>query len=108
MPVHDSAGSFQHVPVDVGPVGQEVAYPFRMEIGPLQWPIEVAVGERQKEVAKAGRIENIGVMQCRQARQRLLQTEFLIASAQFVERLAAAGFHFASVSKKILDADAAV
>ena len=69
---------------------------------------EVTVGETQQQVAKAGRIENIGVEQRRQASHCLLQAEFLVASGQFVERLAAAGFRLLAVREDIVNADATV
>ena len=74
----------------------------------LRWSEEVTVGETQQQVAKASRIEHIGVEQRRQASHCLLKAEFLVESGQFVECLASAGFRLTAVSKDIFDTDATV
>ncbi len=61
VPAQDRAGPVQHVSVDVGPISQKVANPIRMDVSARQWGKEVSVCETQQEVAKAGRIENVGV-----------------------------------------------
>ncbi len=67
-----------------------------------------ADGETQEQVAKAGRIEDIGVEQRRRSGHRLLQAELLVARGQFVERLAAAGRRLAAPGEDIVGADATV
>ena len=108
VPVHDRAGPVEHIRVYIGPVGEKVAFPFRMDVGAPQWSEEVTVSETQQQVAKAGRIESIGVEQRRQASHYLLKSELLVESGQFVECLAPAGFRLVAVSKDVLDADATV
>ena len=106
--VHDRAGPVQHDLGYLRPVDQKAPCPFRMDAGAPQWREQISVGETQQQVAKAGRIEDIGVKQRRQSSHCLLQAEFLVASGQFVKGLAAAGFGFAAVVKDILDTDATV
>lgn len=52
--VHDRAGPVQDAWVDVGPVGQKAAHPFRMNVRAPKRRIEIPVGEAQQKVAKAG------------------------------------------------------
>ena len=79
-----------------------------MDVGAPQWRKEIPVGETQQQIAKAGRIENVCVKQRLQANHRLLQTEFLVASSQFIECLMAARFCFSAELKNVLNADAPV
>lgn len=108
VPVHDRPGSVQYGRVDIGPVGQKVAGPLRVDVAVPQRCKQIAVRKAQQQVAKARGVENIGVQQRRQAIHCLLQAEFLVASGQFIKRFAAAGFRLAPVSKDILQADATV
>ena len=104
VPVHDRAGSFQHVHREIGPVRENATYPLRMDVHAPSRRIEVLVGQSQKKIPKAGRIEDVGVEQRRWKGHRLLQAEFLIRGSQFVQRLAATGFGLATVVKDVLGA----
>ena len=43
--VHHCSCPVQHAGVDVGPVGQKTACPFRMDVGAPKRRVEIAVGE---------------------------------------------------------------
>ena len=107
VPVHDRAGSFQHVHREIGPVRENATYPLRMDVHAPSRCMEVLVGQSQEKIPKAGRIEDVGVKQRRGKGHRLLQAEFLIHGSQFVQRLAATGFGLAAVVKDVLGTDAA-
>ena len=66
LPIHDRAGSLQHAGVNVGTVGQKAPHPLSMDVGAPKRNIQVPVGQTQKNIPKAGRIEDVGVQQRRQ------------------------------------------
>ena len=61
MPVHYRPGSIQNVIREIGTVRQNAPHPLGVDVHAPKGRIQVLVGETQKKVAKAGRIEDVGV-----------------------------------------------
>ena len=66
------------------------------------------VGQTQKKISKAGRIEDVGVEQRRKEGHGLLQAKVLIDGGQLIQYLAAMGFHLAAVLEDVASADTAM
>ena len=76
--VHYHPGSFQHAFREVGTVRQNAPYPLCVDVCTPKRGIQVLVSETQKNVPKAGRIEDVGVEQRREEGHGLLQADVLI------------------------------
>ena len=108
VPVHYHPGSFQHSFREIGTVCQNAPYPLCMDVCAPRRRVQVLVGETQKNVPEAGRIEDVGVEQRREEGQGLLQAEVLIESGELIQRLAPTGFRLAAVVDDVLDPDTAM
>ncbi len=92
---------FEHVAGQVRPVNQNATYPLGMDFGAPQRGVEVAVGESQKKISEAGRIQDIRVQQRGRTEHRLLQAEFLVAGRQLIEGLLASMLRLAPEGKNV-------
>ena len=102
MPIHCLPGSPELIEAEVGPVIQHVPYPFFMDDDAPAGAVEISVGEPQKHVPKAGRIDDVGVQKCREPIHALLKAKLFIKLCQFVERLTARTLRLTPVGEDIL------
>ena len=70
--------------------------------------LSALVGETQKAIPEAGRIEDVRVEQRREDGHGLLQAEVLIDGGQFIQRVPATRFRLAAVVKDVSGADTAM
>ena len=99
--VHDRSGSFQPVNGQIGPVGEKAGDPFLVDRSAPKRMKQVLGGQAQKEIPKAGRIQDVGVEQRRQRVHRLLQAEFLITGSQLVQRVSTAGLRISTIGENV-------
>ena len=104
MPIHCLPGSPELIEAEVGPVIQQVPHPFFMDHGAPAGAVEISVGEPQKHVPKAGRIDDVGVQKCRKTIHALLKAKLFIELGQFVEHFTARTLRLTPVGKDILGA----
>lgn len=102
MPIHCLPGSLELIEVEVGPVIQHVPHPFFMDHGAPTRAVEISVGEPQKRVSKAGRIDDVGVQKRSKPIHALLKAKLFIELGQFIERLTAGTLRLTPVGKNIL------
>ena len=102
MPIHCLPGSLELIEAEVGPVIQHVPHPFFMDHGTPAGAVEISVGEPQKRVSKAGRIDDVGVQKRSEPIHALLKAKFFIELGQFVERLTARTLRLTPVGEDIL------
>ena len=108
MPIHCLPGPLNLIQAEIGPVIQHVPHPFFMGHGAPAGAVEVSVGEPQKRVSKARRIDDVGVQKRSEPIHALLKAKLFIELGQFVERLTARTLRLTPVGEDILGAHSPV